>query len=641
MRKVFVYGIMILVTCATGLCDSLIGNDFIESEFENLYPPKTLSASRYDAHIDSDSDGWSNYAEARYSSVVSNVSPSSFNEHPTPTLNLKVTYDGSYFSEHLVVNVYRDSSMQGKPTAVFNISLGTQKKQYNLELKQPTTGSLVEGPCAIFAHLDLNQDGNWNAGEPCGVLPMDVSFRSVTPVVLNIGWSQNSAEIALCDFKKDYFRYDFKTGLRTEDVLFGSDIAGIPISKDLKRFRVRMFKQRGITRSTILDKWLTNRNYLHEGDFIRRSQRGTNNMLFGFNYGLQAESTAAIYKIYVGTEEVLTDNLLVYTYTNRMSTVQDNGEEYPDPKIISPMNYEKVYEATPVFKWSMHEDFSSFYLTIRKGTSTGPTVYESGLLTVPTRNVSDGTYTFRPDLFANNKLPSGHVFTTNTIYYYRFAGGDSTKYDDGSVILDDTYKLSNWVTFNLATALTVTSNKTDYCIVPVVVRYSDPPQGFSDAGMLYVLAYDTPDFTGPIMGGFNMRIDNTVWNTITNPANTTVTGNVVGLVPSASANEYYFTAFMDSNNNKERDVWESWGYSNYTGTNIIVSSSTKLSDTSVYRSLYGKMRAPYDPKSFSVSAGVTNTTVIIDIEECDTDNDGLPDIYEYEQNPGGEFLKYQ
>lgn len=632
MRKVFVYGIMILVTCATGLCDSLIGNDFIESEFENLYPPKTLSASRYDAHIDSDGDGWSNYAEARYSSVVSNASPSSFNEHPAPTLNLKVTYDGWNFGEHLVVNVYRDSSMQGEPTAVFNISLGIQKKQYNLELKQPTRGFLVEGPCAIFAYLDLNQNENWNAGEPCGVLPMDFSSGSVTPDELNIGWSQNSAEIALCDFRKDYFRFDFKVGMRTEDVLFGGN-AGLPIAKDLKAFRVRMQKQASSGSSIILDKILTNRDYLHEGDFIRR---------IGFNYGLKADSTDAIYKIYVGTENVLTDNLLVYTYTNRMSTVLDNGAEYPEPTIISPINYEKVYEATPVFKWSMHEDFSSFYLTIKKGSSQGPTVYESGLLTVPTRNVSDGTYTFRPDLFANNRLSSGHIFTTNTIYYYRFQGGDSTKFDDGVGGNLDDYKVSDWVTFNLATALTVTSNKTDYCIVPVVVRYSDPPQGLSDAGcVLYVLAYDTPDFTGPIMGRFNMVIDNTVLSTINNPANTTVTGNVVGLVPSAFANEYYFTAYIDFNNNNKRDVFEPWGYSNYTGTNIIVSSSTKLSDTSVYRSLYGKMRSPYDPRSFSVSAGVTNTTVIIDIENCDTDNDGLSDIYEYLQNPGAFFLKHQ
>lgn len=636
MRKVFVYGIMILVTCATGLCDSLIGNDFIESEFENLHPPKTLSASRYDAHIDSDGDGWSNYAEARYSSVVSNASPSSFNEYPVPTLNLKVTYDGWNFSEHLVVNVYRDSSMQGEPTAVFNISLGRQEKQYNLELKQPTTGYLVEGPCAIFAYLDLNQNENWDAGEPCGV-----SFMSRTPVVLNIGWSQNSAEITLCDFRKDYFRFDFKVGLRTEDVLFGGN-AGLPIEKDLKSFRVRMQKQASSGSSIILDKLLTNRDYLHEGDFIRRSKSTTGNMLFGFNYGLQADSTNAIYKIYVGTENVLTNNLLVYTYTNQMSTVLDNGAEYPAPTTISPINYEKVYEATPVFKWSMHEDFSSFYLTIKKGSSLGPTVYQSNVLSVPTRNVSDGTYEFRPDLFANNTLSSGHVFTTDTIYWYRFAGGDSTKFNDelgGGAV---NYKFSDWASFNLATALTVTSNETDYCIVPVVVRYSDPPQGLSDMQcVLYVLAYDTPDFTGPIMGRFNMTINNTVLSTITNPENTTVTGNVVGLVPSAFANEYYFTAFIDFNNNNERDVFEPWGYSNYTGTNIIVSSSTKLFDTSVYRSLYGKMRAPYDPRSFSVSAGVTNTTVIIDIENCDTDNDGLSDIYEYFQNPSADFLSHQ
>ena len=76
------------------------------------------------------------------------------------------------------------------------------------------------------------------------------------------------------------------------------------------------------------------------------------------------------------------------------------------------------------------------------------------------------------------------------------------------------------------------------------------------------------------------------------------------------AGTYYLCAYIDSNSNFQRDPWESWGYANGIGG----------SDPDVYK-----------PVSFEVtepSSAVPSSTIFI--EDCDTDQDGFPDAWEYE-----------
>ena len=78
------------------------------------------------------------------------------------------------------------------------------------------------------------------------------------------------------------------------------------------------------------------------------------------------------------------------------------------------------------------------------------------------------------------------------------------------------------------------------------------------------------------------------------------------------AGTYYVRAFIDTNGNGVHNPWESWGYANYVGTGS---------------------KKPFTPKAAEIKLGSTEVPELtVYIEDMDTDNDGFPDAYEYDQN---------
>lgn len=81
-------------------------HDMIEDIWEDKYAanPNAVSRLKYDSHIDSDNDGWSNGAEARYSQMSREISADQSNhynsinepqaDYPIPAINMTVTYNG-------------------------------------------------------------------------------------------------------------------------------------------------------------------------------------------------------------------------------------------------------------------------------------------------------------------------------------------------------------------------------------------------------------------------------------------------------------------------------------------------------------------------------------------------------------------
>lgn len=116
-------------------------HDFIEGWWEELYSPTSANPYIFDAKTDYDSDGWSNWAEARYSQAVASVRPdlrelvmvtgiTTF-EYPIPVVDTFISYKGVQTSGNLVLQAFASSAMVGMPDATWNISFGQVGTQQN------------------------------------------------------------------------------------------------------------------------------------------------------------------------------------------------------------------------------------------------------------------------------------------------------------------------------------------------------------------------------------------------------------------------------------------------------------------------------------------------------------------------------
>ncbi|HPK37795.1 MAG TPA: hypothetical protein PLH01_05895, partial [Kiritimatiellia bacterium] len=147
-----------------------------------------------------------------------------------------------------------------------------------------------------------------------------------------------------------------------------------------------------------------------------------------------------------------------------------------------------------------------------------------------------------------------------------------------------------------------------------VVKYFGPGKNLTDK--VKVQAFHNAAFSGMPVAEYTLAGGNLA--AVTNTANVVTNAIICGLAPSAEAGDYYLRAYIDSNGNNVRDVWESWGYANF----------------------YGVSDKPFDPRPVTVQFVplAESPTVTILSEDADTDQDWFPDIYEYETNPGVGFL---
>ena len=137
--------------------------------------------------------------------------------------------------------------------------------------------------------------------------------------------------------------------------------------------------------------------------------------------------------------------------------------------------------------------------------------------------------------------------------------------------------------------MNVTTADTSSQAINVGVSYAGPATQL--AGKVRVQAFASPDFTG-------------------NPAAEVTVGGSTNKVRLAglAAGSYFVCAYIDTNGDKRKQSWESWGYACYVRT--------------TERNMYTPRPVALDPSV----AGVP--TAEIYIEDLDTDRDGLPDAWE-------------
>ncbi len=712
-------------------------HDYIEDLWEYLYDPYFVSSYIYDAHEDNDEDGWSNWAEARYSAVNKSVRPDastsllpmgdSQGEYPVPFINMKLSYSGFQSSEALVVQAYSDPTMDGVPDATFAYGLSVdgdvQPNQYNmgpwkdqdfrvylspghidpgsielrftdvftgttlnfgydqdgviygtysggssfkigtidytsgeaivdlgrfnedtiirddsgtyvlavaasvvrlnynvnlvssyplnLTLSRADEGYVREGLNYFFAFMDIDGNGVWNAGEPCG---LPESFAT------DIGWDRNEIRIELTDYRDGYLRLDLASGLRSEDIIFGSgddDQGGDDDSGVGTSTRVRILRKIGTQSQVMLDRTLINRKSIHEGDFLANGD-----LTLDWEVGsVDPNVTTLMYDVYVGDHPVTLSNRLVTSFMVNYDAARQLAVS------TKPVHGAYVYSSRPVFRWTMPDKYPAFALEIKKGSSSGPTVYLSGAQKAPARDVATGEYIWEAPIHAGNRLPSGHIFAVNTVYAWRVAPLDA-KYSSAAP-----GSWSEWKVFRLDVNKPMQSS--GYGMIDVSVKYFGPAVN-NLANKVKVEAYNTRDFTGVAESQYTLTTAELA-TLVDDQSAGNVNAVLRGLTPSVHKGEYYVMVYIDSNNNNKRDVWESWGYANYYGKNVPINDKFVERD-SIFADIFAGNIAPYVALPVTVEMNALIPKVTVMIEDCDTDQDWFPDAWEYQMNPGEDFL---
>ena len=397
--------------------------------------------------------------------------------------------------------------------------------------------------------------------------------------------------------------------------------------------RVRVHRQIGNIQETILDRDVTaDRTYIHEGDLFAQGE-----LALDWNLSADGSGSIVIYRVYVGDEYNLFDNLLVNTFTNIY--VNDPVAPVQEPAVSTkPINGGYVYTSRPVFRWTMPDLYPAFAIEIRKNSSTGPVVYESGPVKAPSRDVITGEYMWEAPIHAGNKLPSGHTFSVNTVYAWRVTTLNSKYSMDipggsaGGGASNNGWSQSKL--FRLDVNRPMLSS--GYGMIDATIKYFGPLAVDDLVSHVKVEAYTTRDFTGVAESQYTLT--NPELATLLDRSTTNVNAVLRGLTPTEFVGHYYVMAYIDSNNNNQRDVWESWGYANYYGKNIPIGDSIIAID-SIFADIFGGSVSAFVAMPVDVAMSTEIPEVTIFIEDADTDQDWFPDAWEYSQNPGEDFLE--
>ena len=168
-------------------------NDFMEDHWEASNRVEALTVDAHDAQADADSDGWSNWAEARanFRTGRHSTNPNAresvsqtgnvIKEHPTPALRITVDYFGDQNvytnateGSSIVVHAYTATNNNSSPDATFKLPL--------------TVDQSSDG-----AQATISQElGNWRLGTHSGYLRMG----NIVPGSLRIVYRRYTSNVA-------------------------------------------------------------------------------------------------------------------------------------------------------------------------------------------------------------------------------------------------------------------------------------------------------------------------------------------------------------------------------------------------------------------------------------------------------------
>ncbi len=491
-------------------------------------------------------------------------------------------------------------------------------------------GALREGKTTFVAFLDENENGAWDPGEPYGAVSG-----------VDVGWFGASCEIELTRTTSQIARMDIASvaaagGFDAANDLTDRRVVGTPTAAnvesglssaaDLTTRLVRMRVLRtlvngervettnvyGVVESpydaVVLDRYidiarnplLTEASVLTAG-LVDLDWGTLTNAWVGAGNAVISGLTNATYRIVLGEGSVaLADGAgLPLMFVNRF----EGGESQSMALPVSPMSGGNVNAASPTFRWTHDNTIGKVYpaFRLRVWKDDGTTlVYDSGVRPAPART-SDGTYEWTAPIYADMVTPQGVVFERGKSYKWSVSMLDA-KFTEPN-------KKETQFAFTLNTAdAGAPGTVSDYGAVKVAVRYYGPAETSTDAGalkkLIRVQAFERPDFTGDPVG--ETYVTNVADIASTDDV-TTINATILGLKPGA----YYVRAFIDSDGDCAWSRWETWGYANNVGTDE---------------------RYLYMPRAVTVAVGEMPPETVVFLEDMDTDNDGIPDAKEWDDN---------
>ncbi len=320
--------------------------------------------------------------------------------------------------------------------------------------------------------------------------------------------------------------------------------------------------------------------------------------------GAQLAFTNVYYGVFIGNGDIsqgtLTNGTMLAKLMRRKfdvsrlapTPINNNGlVNVPSPKI----SWTFTGDAGEILK---NPTYSAFRIRVTGGGMTWTSDYEL----MPPRD-ADGVYSWQLPLRVGSIVPGGTA---------EFKNGET--YTWSISVYNAKFQEDAWVTGGTFIPNVLVGSQ-DYGTANVAVRYYGPSDVVSGNRPIRVQAFKTPDFSGAPAGeGYVADITDIDSTEAIREGN----AQILGL----KAGKYYIRAFVDTDRNgslsyttdvaRRHAIWESWG---------------------CYCTRDSRTGTIFTPKSISVGPGYDASDVIpVFIEDCDTDQDSLPDAWEWTKN---------
>ena len=535
--------------------------------------------------------------------------------HPTPSISMTIHYNGM---EHiagrtLLVKAYTDAELKREDATFYVVNNFKSKTGENRSVNTVLlggndydTGYVREGKNTFVVYV---MPSNTTAN-------LTVSADAVMGVARNveIGWKKAEFDIELLDESPICPRVELNYSLDGQSTESNSSNNNEAQTDMATRSQVYVYRwavdeykpPSSLVNRLILDKEIINREFLHEGDFLADGVYDIDWTYFRDEvvrnptvYGNEFPVTSVTYRVY--SQPVNIDLEATSNATPYVEFTREFGAARARAVPVAPGDYATIfYGARPTFAWRMTGDRPDTYtaFAVQVKDSTGAVVWNSGTQQAPYRN-ENGDYEWTAPLYVGDQTTSGKVFANDANYTWSVTMYNSKYQDD--VWSDERAFRMNVYGAN-------EPNNADRYRINVAVKYFGPgtmnTSTAQTAGSIRVEAFTSPDFSGDPAGRAFVR---SLASVTDGTEHTNVNATIIGLAPG----KYYVRAYIDTTGDFVRNVWESWGYACPRGDTVAPS-------------------AIYAPTAFEIGDGVETPTALVYIEDCDTDQDCLPDVWEYD-----------
>ena len=522
------------------------------------------------------------------------------------------------------------------PTGNSRITLSLAESLPSSEVFK-SRGHVREGQNLFAVYLDKNSDNKWTPGEPYGVV------RKV-----DVGWANASFTVELTDTAVQTYRINLAEAFASNDfesqrAINDRGVVGypggqnIPVNapgEDMPGETESSVRLR-VVRSSINGRYQANSAYatetvldtvVHPGDnpFFTEKNLKTSVDLDWSTLATRASAmgisvasiTNVTYRLVVGDGSVSateTNNSLATLFRN----VYELGAAGAQTKCVPRSPKGSIYSGQPTFEWQHPNTIGKAYpaFRLRVWDAAGSTiVYDSGVQPAPARNAK-GEYSWTAPIYANTPTPKGVIFATTNNYQWSVSMLDAKFTTVNSSETKQPFRLE---------ASGALGTVSDYGRIYARVKYfgtgarSANPSAVEK--LIRVQAFTSPDFSGQPAG--EGWVTNTANLGSADDASKAANAVIIGVPPGT----YYVRAFLDTNGNCSKDNWETWGYGCYVGAADAPYANVLRGGESV-----SAVDFPFTPRPYVVTAGAEPPLAEIYLEDADTDNDGLPDVYEWDQ----------